>query len=182
VVAFSRSRSTKLAFAAGSLIVGLSASSVVLGGPLPTKAGGATVTAVRTVYGKSFVWTSSHTAVNLPGMSVTVSVPKGQHALLTITFSAATWCSVGSFSHEATCEVEALVDGVAAPPGAVDFDYSEQSTVPLNSTSAVARSMQFVAPQVGPGTHTVQMQYLVDDPDDSFNVYQRTLTVLRSAD
>jgi hypothetical protein len=177
VARFSRSQSTKLAFAIGSLIVGLSASSVVLGAS--AKPGGGTVAAVRTAYSTTFASTSSLSAVDMPGMSVSVTVPAGQHALLLITFSASSYCAIGASSGEASCFVRASLDGVPVSPGNVEFD-SHTGAQDIYYYPA-AHSIQFVAGHVGPGLHTVKMRFQIDHADDTFAVYERTLSVLRSA-
>jgi hypothetical protein len=168
---------TKLALAIGGLIVGLSASSVVLG--TSTKAGGGAVAAVRTAYGTFVATTSSTSASDIPGMSVSVTVPAGQHAVLLITFSASSFCAIGDANTIPTCSVQALLDGKTVSPGWVPFD-ARAGSVDAQYYPA-AHSMQFVAANVVAGTHTVKMRYLISNSGDTFAVYQRTLTVLRSA-
>jgi hypothetical protein len=150
----------------------LAAESVVLAADL--KRNGGAVTAVRTATDDATAATVSHTYVAVPGMTVTVNVPGGQKALLVITFAAVSHCTDGDGS-TTLCLIRLQVDGVSAPPGEIIFD-----TAADGESAPEANSMQFVAGPVSAGSHTVLVQYRVDEASSSFYTFNRTLTVLRS--
>jgi hypothetical protein len=145
-----------------------------------TKSGGA-FTAVRTATSNDGIfWTypnASTTPQDIPGSSVSVTVPSGQRALLIITFSASVQCQDLGGTTNGACSVRAMVGGNVPPPGPVAL------LSPLNGQfeSAQAASMQWVAGPLNAGTYTVKIQGWVNDANnDIFAMGARTLTVLRS--
>jgi hypothetical protein len=165
-----------LAVAVVALAMLLAAESVVLAATV-TKSGGA-VTAVRTVTNGDYiaVTTISQTFVAVPGMSVTVNVPSGQKGLLIITFSAVSQCIDDGTFTSTHCYIRVQVDGVSAPPGEVIFDSAGDG----ESFALEANSMQFVAGPVSGGSHTVRVDWRVNEAPSTFMISARTLTVLRS--
>ena len=90
-----------------------------------TVASGGAVTAVRMASDGNSVSTQSTTSTAVPGMSVTLKVPSGDHALLLVTFSAESKCSA-SVNAVAGCWVEVAMDdgpfgGLLATPPQVMF-------------------------------------------------------------
>jgi hypothetical protein len=154
----------------------LAAESVALAATV-TKNGGA-ITAVRTVTNGDYIaaTTISQTFVAVPGMSVTVNVPTGQRGLLIITFSAVSQCIDDGTFTSTHCYIRVQVDGVSAPPGEVIFDSAGDG----ESYALEAGSMQFVAGPVSAGSHTVRVDYRVNEPNSAFMMSARALTVIRS--
>ena len=114
--------------------------------------------------------------VDIQGMSLSMTVPSGEKALLLITFSSASVCLDGSGATN-SCWVRVLVDNGTALPGQVIFD----SAADGNALSAYeANSMQFVAGPLSAGSHTVKVQAYLDETFSSFQLDTRTLSVLRS--
>jgi len=160
----------------GTMVAG---SGVVIAATTPSS--GKAVTAVRTVTadsGQAIVAGNSPLGyVDLIGMSTTITVPSDTRALLIITFSAANSCVDGSTPPTAYCQVRVLVDGNVAPPGVVILRGSAGGN---NSLAISSNSMQFVYGPLSAGTHTVKVQGKPDEAHSTFNIYARTLTVLRS--
>ena len=137
---------------------------------------GKAVTAVKVVTDAAAVSTASQTYADVPGMSLSVTVPSGEKAVLLITFSAQSRCLDGSGA-TAFCYARVLVDGNTALPGEVIFD----SAADGNAANAYeTNSMQFVVGPLNAGGHTVRVQTRVDEAVSSFTMAHRTLSVLRS--
>ena len=138
---------------------------------------GKAVTAVRTATDNSDYFTASTTPVDMPSMSVSVSVPSNQKAILVITFSAQSHCTTAS---GAFCWVRVIVDGSSASPGDIAFGSGVISN--FSSQAWQANSMQFTAGPLASGSHTVSVKWWESDDDGQgdFRVESRTLTVLRS--
>jgi hypothetical protein len=159
---------------AGILVLALAAlvvtETAVLATTLSKKGG--PVTKVKTVTADDAPVTTSTSFSNVPGMSVSMSVPSGQTALFVVTLSAVSTCYISAAIESALCYVRLLVDNNPAPPGDLVFiSYA---------SGAGAHSMQFVAGPLSAGPHTVQVQWLVDHEGATFQMAERTLTVLRS--
>ena len=89
--------------------------------------------------------TTSSTFVDITGLSVIIGIPSGKHAELIITFS-------GEVN---TCDamyVRATVDGAAAKPAETQLQWNF-------SGGADSHSFTFYKKDVGPGSHTVAMQW-----------------------
>lgn len=145
---------------------------------------GKAVTAVKVVTQSTLATTTSSTYANMPDMSTTITVPTNQQALLLITFSAETDCKLVEVEF-GYCLMRVLVDGSPAAPGQVIFDGTWNNRGGTNpegdQVSMQANSMQFVAGPLGSGSHTVTVQWLVNDPlENQFRVQERTLSVLRA--
>jgi hypothetical protein len=112
---------------------------------------------------------------DITGASVSINVPSGEKGLLLITFSGQGYCI--DFSGETVlCRLRVLVDGQPALPGAMTFDTAGDGEI----LSYEANSMQFVAGPLNPGQHTIKAQASVNEPNSSFFLGPRTLSVLRS--
>lgn len=162
----SRSRSlVAVAAIVGALVV---AGTAVLAAA--TSHNGGAVTKVYTLTSIDYASTSSVTPIDVAGMSTKVHVPSSQKALLVITFSSESLCVGPSTTN---CVVSATVDGVpASPSGGVYFDSASHS-------EPESRSMQWIAGPIGPGDHTVKIQYNTG-ASTTFTLGYKTLTVLRS--
>jgi hypothetical protein len=115
--------------------------------------------------------------MNLAGMSMTMSVPSSQKALLIITFSAETNC-YWEGQMTGFCGLRVLVDGSMPAPGEVFFN-----SVATNSGTGAGwqtNSMQWVAGPLSAGSHTITVQWHVDNASVHFGIDRRILTVLRS--
>ena len=153
----------------------LVAETVVLGATV-LRSGGA-VKAVKIVTETTEqVISVSNQDTNITGMSLTMSVPSGQQAYFLITFSAVENCLDGSPPILMYCYVRVLVDGAEAAPGYVVFDAAPDSNV---WEAKEANSLQFVAGPLAAGPHTVQAQGFIGGVSSSFNLYERTLSVMR---
>ena len=160
----------------------LAAQSVVLAATLVR--GGKAVTAVRTVTATDFIEHLPKPGFgfeDMPGMSTTINVPSNTRGLLIITLSSETNCGALADLPDSTgyCYVRVLVDGVGAAPGAVVFDSLEGNPSGESPYAWEANTMQFVAGPLEAGTHTIKVQWRVND-SISFWAGKRTLTVLRS--
>jgi hypothetical protein len=90
--------------------------------------------------------TTSTTFVNMPGMSVAVSIPSGKTADLIVTFSAQVNSCLAML-------VRATVDGSAALPSSTQFFWQ------AGNTGADSRAFTFFQHNVGAGSHTVRIQW-----------------------
>jgi hypothetical protein len=140
-------------------------------------ASGNAVTAVRVASDGNSVSTQSTTATPVPGMSVTIKVPSGEHGLLLATFAAESRCTA-AIDTVAGCWVEVLMDGyLLATPNQVQFISDGYND---DTDDTAAHSMQFYFTNVAPGVHTVKVQFRVTHPAATFTVNYRTFSVLRS--
>ena len=105
-----------------------------------TKSGGA-VKGVKVVTETAGTNMAVMTFTDIPGMSLSMTVPSGEKAHLLITFSASTSC-IDSSGINTNCFVRVLVDGTEALPGQVLFDTAADGDSLL---AREASSMQFVA-------------------------------------
>ena len=110
----------------------------------------------------------STTWTNIPGTSVTMTVPSGEHDIFLISYS-----SDASCLDVDTCDVRVVVNGTAALPAPSE----------LGVTSAIVTdSAQFVAGPDGPGSYTITAQAKVTFPgtNPTFEVLWPTMTVERA--
>jgi hypothetical protein len=119
--------------------------------------------------------TTSTAPVDIPGMSLQVSVPSNELGLFVIQFSAESLCDHSSVRYY-TCYVRVLVDGIAVRPSPIAFDTTEN----FFADAFEAHSTQWVFGPVGSGTHTVRMQFWVSSAAMYFPTQHSTLVVLRS--
>jgi hypothetical protein len=139
---------------------------------------GGPVKAVRVVTADDGTSIYGLTPENVAGMSVTVTVPSGEKALLLITFSAQTRCQ-HSLNEASACLIQVKVDDNIAKPGAVTFAHMEVFDS-LDDIIDETHSMQFVAGPLNAGQHTVTVQGWVTKQYTYFGLTARTLSVLRS--
>ena len=136
-----------------------------------TKTGGA-VKGVKVVTETAAASISSNGYTDVQGMSVSMTVPSGEQALLLITFSAETQCRDGNGS-TTVCYLRVLVDGTnAALPGQVAFDTAGDGNAEFTHET---NSMQFVTGPLSAGQHPVKVQAFVDEIVSSFTFGGRTL-------
>jgi len=161
---------------AAALALALAVAAISVAGTLAyttiSKSGKA-VTAVKSVTSDSGETTQSETPVDLAGMSLTVTVPAGEKALLIVTFSGDSACVSSTVLH--SCRIRALVDGAVLNAGIVNW--SRPSVA--DYYTADTHSMQWVS-QVGAGSHVVKIQFYTTGFGDFNIINSRTLTVLRS--
>jgi hypothetical protein len=137
--------------------------------------GGGPVRAVRVVTDDDSLFTVSSTWTNVPGMSVGVTIPSDEHALLLITFSAAIACQETSPNDTvAYCSLRVLVDGKQAAPLSIVAQAADNQTISPRELG----SMQWAAGPLPSGRHTVTVQYMATN--GAFNISARTLSVLQS--
>ncbi len=149
---------------------------------------GKAVTAVRTVTNDAeYLNQSLNTWVDVPDMKTFVTVPALEKALLVITFSTSSMCSVFSDSSANLCHIRVLLDGNVVSPGDVEWGAAWFEGLPNTNPypDEGARSMQWVAGPVSPGEHQVKVQAKVGVEGSlqltgAFALREKTLTVLRS--
>ena len=111
------------------------------------------------------------TFTDIPSMSLTISVPSGEHGLFLITFSAMSECIAAG---NGNCSVRVLWDGNVAVPGNVSWDAAS----PTLDQFDVA-SMQWLVGPAEPGQHTVRVQ-AQPSANAVFRMWQRTVSVVRA--
>jgi hypothetical protein len=146
---------------------------------------GKAVTALKVVTddgnAEPYAHTTSHEWTDIPGMSTTIKVPSRTKGLLLITFSAETRCTEDVGGTSAQCRIRALVDSSVVAPGEVSFaDAAGTTDADYPWQVFEAHSMQFVAGPLSAGTHTVTLQYQVQNGTPLFEHSNRTLSILRS--
>ena len=156
-----------IAIGLASLLV---AETVVLAATVKT---GGPVKAVKVVTETTTHTISSTRFVYVQGMSLSMTVPSGEQALLLIAFSSRVSCTQTT---TAWCYVRVTVDGVEAAPGDVIFDGAADGS----NYAIETNSMQFVAGPLSAGPHTIKVQARVDEAGATFHLTDRTLSVLRS--
>ena len=129
---------------------------------------GKAVTALKTVASDAVVSTTSDSFVDVPGMSLLVSVPEGTSALFMINFSANSRChSQGA----GFCQLRAAVDRTGVFPSPM--------YVP-GATAWEVRTAHWVAGLLAAGSHVIKIQYSAPSIPETFYLHNTTLTVLRS--
>lgn len=107
--------------------------------------------------------TSSTTFMDVPSAAGSVTVPAGRTAVVVAHFSAESLCSGGSAGDE--CQIRVLLDGTPMQidsEGASIFDSVDDGN---SLKSAESKSIVRYQENVGPGTHTVQVQDRVKAAD-----------------
>jgi hypothetical protein len=135
---------------------------------------GGALTAIKAVTSYNSAQTSSTTMVDIPDMSLTMSVPSGQKGLFLLTFSGATSC-YDATPAPGVCNVRALVNGSPMQPPSVQW-----SSVQHDGAVAATASMQFVTGPLPAGSYTFQMQWQTQNSTAFFYGFNRTLSVIRS--
>ena len=159
-----------------AIAIGLALLLGTTGGALAYSAAfkGGELTAVKMVTSINSSNTTSTTFVDIPDMSLTMTVPSGQKGLFLLTFSAETSCY--DATHTAgICNVRALVNGSTTEPPVALWSTSQSG----GALFAVA-SMQFVAGPLPPGSYTFKMQWNTQNSTAFFYGANRTLSVIRS--
>ena len=161
--------------AVAALVALLLAGTVVLGAAVLKRGG--YVNAVNIVTDTDQTGVSQENSwTDISGMSMPMSVPSGEQALFLITFSASVTCEDGQEPVTNYCYIRVLVDGVEASPGAVVFDGAADGNTEY---AREANSMQFVAGPISSGAHTIKVQGFIGGSSSSFQLWSRTLSVLR---
>ena len=120
--------------------------------------------------------TSSTTFVPVPTMSTAVTVPAGDTWIAIITFSSETKCTQTPAA-STYCLVQALVDGTTlADPGVTIFDSVQHGPNNTDTLGWASHSYQW-AINLGPGFHTIDLQYRVDESGATASLGFRTMTV-----
>lgn len=166
--------------AVGGLVVGL-----VLGGAAVaysagtlTTAQGNTLTQVKVVRDANPAETTSTSFVDVPGATVTMTVPAGTKALILARFSASSTC-VGPIT-PAGCFVRVLVNGTEALPSGVNLSTFDTETV-SNGISAPFQAHMIERSRGGltGGTYVVKVQYAVPNTGATLALVNWNLTVER---
>jgi hypothetical protein len=129
---------------------------------------GKAVAALKTVATDAVVSTSSEVFTDVPGMSLSVSVPDGTKALFMIDFSANSRCQSQGAGY---CQLRAVADGTAVFPSPM--------YVP-GATAWEVRTAHWIAGPFAAGSHVIKIQYFAPSIPETFYLNNMTLTVLRS--
>jgi hypothetical protein len=126
--------------------------------------------------------TSSTSFADLPGASASIRVPAGKTQLVQVRFSAESTCfgNIGL----AWCSIRILADGVEMLPNvgsdfAFDSDGLDANGLPLTDYFEGHSMDRTVV--LGPGTHTIELQWCVTNSGLSFQLDDWTLTVTQYA-
>jgi hypothetical protein len=140
---------------------------------------GKTIGHVNSVTETTAQTTSSTSFVDLPGATTSIGVPAGERALILVRFSGESACTqTGAGSN--WCSVRILVDTTEANPAA-GLDFAFDSTNGGNETTGSWESHSMDRSlSVGPGLHTVKVQWAVTNASTVFRLDDWTLTVERS--
>ena len=167
-----RSPTTKLAVLVAALSLGLGSLAVA------TAHSGGSITSVKTVSGTDTVETESRTYVDLPGAAATITVPRGQKALVLARVTAASQC--GSLNPDDDgCMVRIVIGGVEADPqNAGHFDTAECCSASSNGDSWESHAIDRSRGPLGPGAYPVTVQWRADGANQ-FMLWGWHLTVER---
>ena len=122
------------------------------------------VVSVRTAVANytPFAIYSPNSYQNVPDMTVTATVPSGDHSMFLVTASVESVCF-----DDNGCHWRALMDGNEIPPGGV--------ILATEGNHYTSNSFQWVVSDVGAGAHNFRIQ----TKSSQTNIDARTLTVLR---
>ena len=117
-------------------------------------------------------FTSSTSYSDLVGAAAVITVPAGKNYLVTARFTAESYCF--GLTYFTWCTVQILADGTPMLPD-VGFDFAFDATGNADDAwegHTVDRSMV-----LGPGVHTIKVQWAVTDPAEIFRLDDWSLTV-----
>lgn len=135
---------------------------------------GAKVKKVKVVAADTAAFTLDSSYSDIPGLSLTMSVPKGK-AIFLVTLAGSSSCEDGAGTG-GTCWVRVLVNGQALnPQGDVLF-----IGPPNHGYLAGSHSMQFFTDPLPAGSYEFKAQWKTNAPVTFFNFYHRSLSVLRA--
>jgi hypothetical protein len=150
----------------------------VAGATLNAGSGGA-IGAVRVVSGGGSSGTSSTSYVNLPGASGAITVPPGHHGLILARFTAESFCD-NTTDDSGYCSVRIRIDGNDMRP-AVGMNFAFDTLVDGTTVTDWWESNSVEHWRVvGPGTHTVRVQFAVTNANVDFELDDWTLVIQRS--
>jgi len=116
--------------------------------------------------------------LDLPGASATISVPGPGNALVLARFSAESACYQSGGGGANWCSVRILVDGVEMDPASgFDFRFDTTDDRPVASRESHSMDRSLV---IGPGTHTVVVQWGVAFTGAEFWLDDWSLTIERA--
>lgn len=134
---------------------------------------GKAVSKITVVTENTFSTTSSTAFGNLPGASVNIAVPATKFQLVQVRFSAESFCFGAGQSGE-WCSIRILADGVEMLPN-VGSNYAFDTSGDSNDDwegNAMERTMV-----LGPGHHTITVQFSVTDAAVSFGLDDWTMSI-----
>jgi hypothetical protein len=124
--------------------------------------------------------TTSTTFLDVPRTLILLPIPSGHRDLLVLRFSGESVCWGGGIGVDGRCSLRILVDNTEANP-AVGSEFSFDSTnlgretAGSHESQAIERSLC-----VGPGTHTVRVQFKTNRSDVAFQLDDYHFSVQRS--
>jgi hypothetical protein len=137
---------------------------------------------VKVVRGSAPQTTMSSTFADLPGASTTIRVPSGHRALILARFSGESYCTDGTDSIAGWCGLRIRIGNAEAEPSDASdpgtpfaFDTDPSSGDDYYEGNSMDRSRV-----LGPGLHTVKVQWAVTNPSIFFWVDDWSLTVERA--
>jgi hypothetical protein len=161
--------------AVACVLVGIGAAATAIA--FPTGGSGGTITGVQVVRETAANATTSESWVPLPGAQTSITVPSGQRALIMARFSGESDCENTS-GDPGRCNVRILIGGVEGAPGSGDdfaFDSNDYPGFDTRESHSMDRSRS-----VNAGTYTIQVQYKVTPPAETFTLDDWSLTVERA--
>jgi hypothetical protein len=124
--------------------------------------------------------TNSISFVDLPGASATISVPGPGNGLVLARFSAESACYLTTGTAGNWCSVQILLDGIAMDPASgIDFAFDSTDAGTETAASWESHSMDRSL-VVGPGNHTVVVQWAVTSGTATFRLDDWSLTIERA--
>jgi hypothetical protein len=150
--------------------------------PGATTVGGREISLVKVVREPAAQTTMSATFADLPGMSTTVRVPRGYRALILARFSAESYCSDSTDGFAGWCGVRIRIGSADGEPSdgsdpgtPFAFDSDSSGGDDYYEGNSMDRSRV-----LGPGLHTVKVQWAVTNPSILFWLDDASLTVERA--
>jgi hypothetical protein len=141
---------------------------------------GAAAWGVATSTGSVAATTSATSFVDLPGATATITVPGPENGLVLARFSAESACYQPGATIGNWCSVQILLDGAPMDPATgVDFAFDSTDAGTETSTSWESHSMDRSL-VVGPGNHTVVVQWVVTNGATIFRLDDWSLTIERA--
>jgi len=134
---------------------------------------GAKVQKIKAIASNDPVVASGTVWVDIPAMSLTMSVPRGQ-AVFVVTVAGSYACSDAN-GGQANCYLRVLANGQELQPGLVGFGYG-----PTGIISGGTASMQFFSDPLTAGTYQFKAQWRRQFSTTNYSLTSRTMTVLRA--
>jgi hypothetical protein len=157
------------------LVVGAWAVALSAGTTTSVSAGG--ITAVKVARDSNLVSTASTTFVNIPGATITMTVPPKSRALILARFSATSECD-GVPNNG--CEVRVVINNIEAQPAGINASVFDSGTSADTGDSREAHMIERSAGPLPAGNYVVKAQMAVPNNEVSLVLANWNLTVERA--